>query len=183
MMTHIALLRGINVGKAKRIAMADLREIFVELGYENVRTLLNSGNVIFDSPRKITAAKTKAKAKEIRDTVFAKTAVMSEVVVISASDLAMVIAENPLASIANDPSRYLVAFPASPADLAKADAMAQKDWSPDRIVIGSKAAYIWCASGVLESKAAKEFGRALRDAVTARNWATVTKLHELADSE
>jgi uncharacterized protein (DUF1697 family) len=180
MMTHIALLRGINVGKAKRIAMADLRELFVGLGYGNVRTLLNSGNVIFDSPRKITPAKTKA--KEIRDAVFAKTAVMSEVVIISASDLAHVVAENPLASIANDPSRYLVAFPASPADLARANAMAQKDWSPDRIVIGSKAAYIWCASGVLESKAAKEFGRALRDAVTARNWATVMKLHELADA-
>jgi uncharacterized protein (DUF1697 family) len=178
MITHIALLRGINVGKAKRIAMADLREIFVELGYGNVRTLLNSGNVIFDSPRKITPAKT----KEIRDTVFAKTAVTSEVIVISASDLATVIAENPLASIANDPSRYLVAFPASPVDLAKANAMAQKDWSPDRLVIGSKVAYIWCASGVLESKAAKEFSRLLRDAVTTRNWATVMKLNEIADA-
>jgi uncharacterized protein (DUF1697 family) len=178
LITHIALLRGINVGKAKRIAMVDLREIFVELGYENVRTLLNSGNVVFDAPRKFTPAKT----KEIRDTVFAKTAVMSEVVVISAADLATVIAENPLASIANNPSRYLVAFPASPADLARAEAMAQKDWSPDHIVIGSKAAYIWCASGVLESKAAKEFGRLLRDAVTMRNWATVMKLQDLANA-
>jgi uncharacterized protein (DUF1697 family) len=178
MITHIALLRGINVGKAKRIAMADLREVFVDLGYSNVRTLLNSGNVIFDAPRKLAAAKT----KEIRDAVFVKTTVMSEVIVISAPDLATVIAENPLASIATDPSRYLVAFPASPADLAKADAMAQKDWPPDRIVIGSRAAYIWCASGVLESKAAKEFGRLLRDAVTARNWATVIKLHSIANS-
>jgi uncharacterized protein (DUF1697 family) len=176
MITHIAFFRGINVGKAKRIAMSDLREIFVGLGYENVRTLLNSGNVIFDASRKITPAKT----KEIRETVLAKTAVMSEVVVISASDLAAVIAENPLASIADDPSRYLVAFPASPADLANAEAIAQRNWSPDRLVLGSKVAYIWCASGVLESKAAKEFGRALRDAATTRNWATVLKLRELA---
>jgi uncharacterized protein (DUF1697 family) len=178
MITHIALLRGINVGKAKRIAMADLREIFVGLGYENVRTLLNSGNVIFDASRKITPAKT----KEIRETVLAKTAVMSEVIVISAPDLATVIAENPLASIADDPSRYLVAFPASSADLAKAEAIAQKDWSPDRLVLGSKAAYIWCANGVLESKAAKAFGRLLGDAVTMRNWGTVLKLRELAET-
>ena len=51
MPTHIALLRGINVGRAKRIAMADLRVVVAELGHTNVRTLLNSGNVVFDSAR------------------------------------------------------------------------------------------------------------------------------------
>ena len=45
--THVALLRGINVGKAKRVAMADLRGLMEELGYTEVRTLLNSGNVVF----------------------------------------------------------------------------------------------------------------------------------------
>ena len=49
MKRHIALLRGINVGKAKRVAMADLRKMMEGLGYENVQTLLNSGNVVFDA--------------------------------------------------------------------------------------------------------------------------------------
>jgi uncharacterized protein (DUF1697 family) len=49
--THVALLRGINVGKAKRVAMADLRALLEELGYADVRTLLNSGNVVFTAPR------------------------------------------------------------------------------------------------------------------------------------
>ena len=49
--THVALIRGINVGTAKRIAMADLRAMVEGLGYTNVRTVLNSGNVVFDGPR------------------------------------------------------------------------------------------------------------------------------------
>src|SRR6478736_4542725 len=48
---HVALLRGINVGKAKRIAMADLRKLCEGLGYEDVSTLLNSGNIVFSAPR------------------------------------------------------------------------------------------------------------------------------------
>ena len=51
MTRHIALLRGINVGRAKRIAMADLRELLASMGYTDVRTLLNSGNVVFSEPR------------------------------------------------------------------------------------------------------------------------------------
>ena len=48
--SHVALLRGINVGTAKRIAMADLRGVMTGLGYSDVRTLLNSGNVVFTAP-------------------------------------------------------------------------------------------------------------------------------------
>src|SRR5204863_1567267 len=48
--THVALLRGINVGTAKRVAMADLRQLMTGLGYSDVRTLLNSGNVVFTAP-------------------------------------------------------------------------------------------------------------------------------------
>ena len=55
MSTYVALLRGINVGKAKRIAMADLRALLEDLGHTDVVTLLNSGNVVFRSGRKIPA--------------------------------------------------------------------------------------------------------------------------------
>ena len=49
---RVALLRGINVGRAKRISMGDLRALFTGLGYGDVRTLLNSGNVVFTVARK-----------------------------------------------------------------------------------------------------------------------------------
>ncbi len=56
MARQVALLRGINLGSKRRIAMADLRELLTELGYEDVRTVLASGNAIFTGP--------KAKARE-----------------------------------------------------------------------------------------------------------------------
>ena len=56
MLRHVALLRGINVGKAKRLAMADLRAVFETLGYTAVRTHLQSGNVVFDAKKPLDAA-------------------------------------------------------------------------------------------------------------------------------
>ena len=102
----IALLRGINVGRAKRIAMADLRALITGLGYANVRTLLNSGNVIFEGP----SSKTGDQALRIQNAIAAKLGVSARVSVVTAADLAAIVRENPLQSIANDPSRFLAAF-------------------------------------------------------------------------
>jgi uncharacterized protein (DUF1697 family) len=176
MATHIALLRGINVGRAKRVAMADLRKVMANLGYTNVRTLLNSGNVVFDSPRRLTASA----AAAIRDAVAETTGVTAAVIVVSAADLAAVVAENPLGSVVTNPSRCLVAFPAAAADLAKAAALVNGDWAPDQFAVGARAAYLWCASGILANELAKAFDRLMGAAVTARNWATVLKLHAMS---
>ena len=59
-MRHVALWRGINVGKAKRLAMADLKALLAELGATNVATLLNSGNAVFDTKKKLTADRIRA---------------------------------------------------------------------------------------------------------------------------
>lgn len=176
MATQIALLRGINVGRAKRIAMADLREVVTELGYTNVRTLLNSGNVVFDSKSRFTAPRVAA----LREAIAARTGVTAEVMVISADELAIIVAENTLDPIVTDPSRCLVAFPAASAHLAKAAVLLDEDWAPEQLAIGSRAAYFWCANGVLDSKLLKEFGRVVETTVTMRNWATVLKLHTLS---
>jgi uncharacterized protein (DUF1697 family) len=176
MATHLALLRGINVGRAKRVAMADLRETVAGLGYTNVRTLLNSGNVVFDGPR----GATPPSAVAIRAAVAERTGVTSDVVVLSADDLATVVSENPFDAVVTDPSRYLVAFPAAAADLAKASGLVTGEWAPDRLALGTRAAYLWCARGVLDSRMLKAFGRLMGDAFTTRNWATVIKLHTMS---
>ncbi|MEJ2346973.1 MAG: DUF1697 domain-containing protein [Gammaproteobacteria bacterium] len=106
MSTYFALIRGINVGRANRVPMADLRRVVAGLGYAEVRTLLNSGNVVFDSERVMTAVRRGALAKAIAAQAGAGVAVM----VLSSVDLAAVVAEDPLGSVAADPSRYLVAF-------------------------------------------------------------------------
>jgi uncharacterized protein (DUF1697 family) len=176
MPTHIALLRGINIGRAKRIAMADLRQTIADLGFTNVRTLLNSGNVIFDSARKLAAAT----AVAIREAIADKTGVTSEVILISAVDLGTIVSENSLSAVITIPSRLLVAFPSAIAELTKASALLQRDWSPDQFALGSRAAYLWCNGGQLDSKLAKEFDRLMGATVTARNWATVLKLHAMS---
>jgi uncharacterized protein (DUF1697 family) len=171
---QVALLRGINVGRAKRVAMADLRALVEDLGYRDVRTLLNSGNVIFDGPVRSTTAGRIEKAIESRLGVSAR------VTVLTALELATAVAENPLGKVANDPSRFLVAFLARPADRKHLVSLARQDWKPEALAVGKHVVYLWCADGILKSPAAEAVNRVLGDRVTARNWATTIKLHALA---
>ena len=168
----IALLRGINVGRAKRIAMADLRELFADLGHENVRTLLNSGNVLFRCARPNTGKLALAVQKAITDTCGFSAAVT----VLTARNLAIIIRENPLLPVAVDPSKHLVAFVAQPSSLVPLRPLMKESWAPDALAIGSHAAYLWCAAGVIDSRLSQAFARRARETVTTRNWATVLKL-------
>lgn len=177
--SHVALLRGINVGRAKRVAMADLRRIFESLGHTDVRTLLNSGNVAF------TVRKTHRGdvAAQIEEAITSACGFSARVTVITKSELATAIAENPLGEVARDPSRFLVSFLRDPASRKLCLPLARQQWKPDAFAIGQRTAYLWCSDGVLASPLFKAFERALGDAATARNWATVIKLHALANGD
>src|SRR2546430_842476 len=94
---QVALIRGINVGRAKRVAMADLRALVEDLGYADVRTLLNSGNVVFTTRR---AAPSNAAAR-MEKALAARLAVSARVTVITAGELAAAVAENPLLDVAD----------------------------------------------------------------------------------
>lgn len=171
----IALFRGINVGKAKRVAMADLRQLIGELGYGEVRTLLNSGNAVFSAPEgsELTAA------QAIQDAMVVKLGVMSRVTVISAAELAAMVVENPLLDVATDLSR-LFAYIVNQADALPALApLVAADWTPEALALGKRTVYLWCANGVLESRAAVVLGKHLGDGMTARNWNTISKLHAM----
>jgi uncharacterized protein (DUF1697 family) len=104
----IALIRGINVGRAKWISMAKLRSLFVALGYQNVRTLLNSGNVLFRCARPNTGKM----SITIQNAIAATCGFTAPVMVVTAADLAAIIRDNPLLDLAVDPARHLVAFAA-----------------------------------------------------------------------
>jgi uncharacterized protein (DUF1697 family) len=157
MPTFVALLRGINVGKAKRIPMAELRDLLGELGYTGIATLLNSGNAVFQAS-KGTSAK---RASEISAAIATKFQIEVPVIVKSAKELAAIAAENPFAKKAADHSR-LLAVP------------------PEEFVVGKNAAYLHCVSGILESKVGKALLGKEGKATTTRNWATVLKLLILA---
>lgn len=173
---QVALLRGINVGKAKRVAMADLRALLEKLGYSDVRTLLNSGNVVFsgtDGGRGDAAAR-------IEMAIAKQLGVTSRVIVLSAAELAMTVGENPIVALASDHSRLLVAVLGNPADRARLLPLSKQDWGLEALALGKRVAYMWCPGGWLESPLATAVTRLLGEATTVRNWTTMTKLHALA---
>ena len=156
--------------------MAELRSLLAGLGFSDVHTLLNSGNAVFQtarrSPAKIASAIEVAIQRQFGFSVA--------VVVVTAGELDTVIAENPLPEAARDPSKFLVAFAAKPAVLGRARPLPDQPWAPEALAIGSKAAYVWCANGIIQSELLPAFSRATADAATTRNWATVLKLQAAA---
>jgi len=156
--TLIALIRGINVGRAKRVAMADLRAIVEDLGYRDVRTLLNSGNIVF--------------------TASGHSAVNSaDCIEAALSTRLTIVDDNPLGDFASDPSRLLVAFLRNPEDLTRLDPLLEQDWKDEVLALGVGVAYLWCPNGIIASRLVKAVGRVLGDNMTTLNWATVMKLN------
>lgn len=172
---QVGLLRGINVGRAKRVAMADLRALVAELGYGDVRTLLNSGNVVYSAPG---VAPDEAAAR-IEAAIRARLGITSRVTVLTAAEIAAAVAGNPLGGVADNPSRLFVAVLRDPADRAKLEPLAERDWGREVLALGERVAYLWCPDGSMGSQLPEAVARALGDAVTTRNWATLTKLHAL----
>ncbi|MES2298936.1 MAG: DUF1697 domain-containing protein [Pseudomonadota bacterium] len=175
---YIALLRGINVGRAKRIAMADLRTLITRLGFHDVRTLLNSGNVVFDGA----AAPAQDIATRIEQALTGELGVASRVTVLRADELAAIVDANPLLPIATDHARLPVFVLSRSADSELLAALADQDWTPEVLASGPRAVYLWCPDGMLASPLAQAVGKLLGEATTARNWNTIGKLHALAKS-
>jgi uncharacterized protein (DUF1697 family) len=168
----VALFRGINVGRAKRVAMADLKSMFEGLGCIEVKTVLASGNVVFTPPPDSDGSF----ASMIEDELERTAGFGARVTVLSAPELAEVFAQNPMVELAVNPSRLLVAILNDRADLALLEPLQKDDWSPDELALGSRAAYLWCPEGVLASRLPDAVGRLVGDRVTTRNWATLKKL-------
>lgn len=177
MTRYVALFRGINVGRAKRIAMADLRAALEALGYSGVATSLNSGNAVFTGAAKPAGWH----ALRIRKAVLEQLGVDALVIVKSASDIAAAIAANPLLDVATDPRRLLIAFTAEASDLRALESLPDphSDTPVDRFVVGDHAAYLWCAAGILESTLAVPLLKRLEKTGTTRNAATLAKIADL----
>ena len=177
MTTHayIALIRGINVGRAKRVAMADLRQLVEDLGYEDVRTVLNSGNIVFRAG----LIEPGATAAAIEEQLVLKLGVGARVFVLGHEALAAVLAENTLLSQAANHARLFVFLLLDATAHAAALALCERDWGDEAYAVGRHAAYVWCPDGMLDSAAATALGKQLGDNTTSRNWNTMCKLYAL----
>jgi uncharacterized protein (DUF1697 family) len=109
----------------------------------------------------------------------ARLGISARVTVLTAAELAAIVAENPLGEVSTDPSRLLVTVLTNPADRKRLHPLARQDWAPDVLAVGARVAYLWCPRGMLESRLAEAVSRLLGAAATTRNWTTMTKLHAL----
>jgi uncharacterized protein (DUF1697 family) len=177
MARYIALLRGINIGPRNRIAMPALREALEDAGFENVRTYVQSGNVALTS-----RAKTDSVRRKVEQVVAASFDLQIPVVVRTKAELAAVVKRNPLGKVATEPKRYQVSFlekKLAAKTLKELEAVAAPT---EQVVAHGREVYAWHPAGVARSKLwAKLAGKDLGVTATARNWATVEALLELAE--
>ncbi len=173
----MALLRGVNVGKGRRVPMAGLRRILDQHGCGDVRTLLNSGNVVFDGRRAASARVAQDVAAWIADGLHVEV----PVVVKSATEFAAIVAECPYAPGALDPSRLLVACAQTQAGLQALRPLHELA-SAAEFHLGERAAFLYCPDGILASRAADALARRYGHGVTTRNWATTLKIQALLQS-
>ena len=188
MPTHVALLRGINVGGNNKVAMADLREVVASLGHTGVSTYIQSGNVLFTA-REGAAADAPALAADLEQAIEQAFGLRLRVVVLSRAELAQVISDNPYRAEPNPKYVHAMFFPAEPGQevresVAAAERQAAEKGGRDEATVVGRTLFLHTPDGYGRSELAVRLARAGGPAATgtARNWATVTKLLALCDS-
>jgi uncharacterized protein (DUF1697 family) len=125
---QVALLRGVNnIGMASRVAMADLRALFERLGFPEVRTVLNSGNVVFSVPD----SRRGDVAGHIRRGLASRLGLASPVTMLSRAEVVAAVRGNPLADLAVNPSWLLVVVPHDPSDRNRLRPLLEGRWAPE----------------------------------------------------
>ena len=171
------MLRGINLGPSRRIPMAELRALLADAGYEDVRTYVQSGNIVLTSKEK--PAKL---GRRIDEVISERFGFEVPVVVRTRDELAQVVAANPLADVADNPKRYQVSFLVKPLAADVVERLQALAVEPEAVVVDGREIYAWHPAGVARSKLWNWLaGKGLGVTATARNWTTVTTLLEMAD--
>jgi uncharacterized protein (DUF1697 family) len=179
MTIQIALLRAVNVGGIK-VSMADLRALLADLGFQDVRTLLNSGNAVFSSQNK-----TGATLEKFIEAEFTKrTGSQTDFFVRTVEEWKSIIARNPLVEEAKrDPGHLVVLLLKRAATKQEVEALRAAIIGPEIVEADGRQAYAFYPAGIGESKlTTKLIEKKLGTPNTGRNWNTVLKLAALAES-
>jgi uncharacterized protein (DUF1697 family) len=178
MTTFIGLLRGINVGGSKMVAMADLRVLMTRLGFSDVQSVLQSGNLVFSHKG---AARSAATLESLLETeVEKRLGLTADVHVRTADEWKAVVVANPFhEEAASDPSHLLVTFFKKPLVRANVKALQAAITGPERLEADGRHLYMVFPDGIGNSKALRIIDRKLGARGTARNWNTLQKLAAL----
>ena len=193
MASHVALLRGINVGGRNKVPMADLREVVTSLGHTGVSTYIQSGNVLFSTAEEDNAALAAALESAIED----RFGIWSSVVVLTRDELAQVLAANPYPDEPNPRMVHVVFLNAEPPGdllgrISAAESAVAAKGSRDTVHAAGPALFLHTPDGFGTSELAQVLFRIISPpgkkqapglAATARNWATATKLLALCEDQ
>lgn len=189
MRTHVALLRGVNVGGRNKVSMPDLRAVVAGAGHTEVGTYVQSGNVVFAAadPR----ARVAAIADELETVIAAHLSVRASVVALTKADLAAAVARNPFPSVSDLRTLHAVFLRDEPdeggiAAVTAALERARAKGSRDDVRVIGRTAYLLTTDGYARSVLRSELekgglGRTPVRAGTARNWTTVSALVALLE--
>lgn len=169
-MKHVVLLRAINVAGRNKIKMAELRDALTGIGFENVETYIQSGNIIFDSPETSPVV-----ADKVRTVLTEDFGLEVPVVTRTAKQWKAAIAANQHPNRVDEPKRLLVYF----CD-AKPKAADFSDHDPDELVANGKELYVWYGNDIARSKlTVKLIEKRTGVTATARNWSTLLKIADM----
>jgi uncharacterized protein (DUF1697 family) len=179
-MRYISILRGINVGGNRKIPMADLKSLFGKIGFANVQTYIQSGNVIFDSEE------TDIRSQEVKiQKIITETFGFDVPVIVRTSgEWAESIANNPFWKEKDaDIDRLHLTFLKDLPDPEKLERINTFAFPPDKFEIIGKDVFVFCSAGYSDSKLTNQFFESkLGIRATTRNWKTVIKLQDMINS-
>jgi uncharacterized protein (DUF1697 family) len=155
--------------------MPALREALTAAGFDNVRTYVQSGNVLVDSPLKPAAVRERVE-RLLADEFELEVPVVTR----TREDLTRIVQANPIAEAANDPKRYQVSFLSAKLASETVERLQKLATESEQFVVDDVELYTWHPDGVARSKLGNGLAGKLGVVVTARNWTTVTKLLEMA---
>ena|SRR5438132_563478 len=176
MTAYVALLRGINVGGARKVPMKRLTPLFEAAGHTEVEAYIQSGNVVFASAK----AGDDALARDLERRIEAEFGFPVEMVVRSHAEMKSIVKNNPYrAEAAADGTKVSVNFlPAVPAKALVAAAELDK-YLPERALVAGRDVYYHLPNGTGRAKLPNYVTRALKSEGTVRNWKTVLKLCDM----
>ena len=155
MQTFISILRGINVSGQKKIWMADLKKLYEGLSFSDVKTYIQSGNVIFKSDSKTSDIEF---AKKIEKAIFTKYNFEVPVIIRSKEELEKIISQNPFTKEKNiDLKKLHVTFLSETPDKEKIEQIKEADFLPDRFAIKGKEIYLHIPVSYGETKLSNNF--------------------------